>query len=109
MNRDVHICRATNESAEMEFDPMKMFCPLLKLMVPPLVVAATTAAYAQPGLSCADWRLEPNGWWHPSHEVIIGNVVLGTNYFIDQNAIYIISGTNIIATLNRNCGRRRGR
>ena len=35
MNRDVHICRATNESAEMEFDPMKMFCPLLKLMVPP--------------------------------------------------------------------------
>ncbi len=105
MKRDVHICRATNESAEMEFDSMKTFYPLLKLMVPLLVVTVTTAAYAQPGLSCADWRLEPNGWWHPTHEVTIGNVLLGTNYFIDQNAIYIISGTNIIAALNRNCRR----
>ncbi len=43
----------------------------------------------------------------PTHEVTIGNVLLGTNYFIDQNAIYIISGINIIATLNRNCRRHR--
>jgi hypothetical protein len=98
---------------------MKTFYLLFKLMAPLLVVMATTAAYArpgahaQPGLSCADWRLESNGWlsgfWHPTHEVTIRNVTLGTNVYIDQNANYIIGDTNIIDSLNRNCRQRRSR
>lgn len=83
--------------------------PLVKLVVALVVVAATIPAYAQPRLNCADWLLNRDGSWQPRRQVIIGNVMMGTNVFIYQSASYVIQGTNIVATLNARCRRRRNR
>jgi hypothetical protein len=63
--------------------------------------ATPSPTVAQPQLTCADFRHNPNGSWTPLHPVTLGGVSMGAGVAFSEGVQF--GGIDLAAALNKQC------